>query len=146
MYMHRSFIKTQKWNPNYIYKHPIMLKTISWQSIMRWRPLEMSLSSFCVGHVLLRKGPVLKCGLYSQRDSFGENLNFHFPSSYPLVKASGLGIGTCIHFPHNTRIPSGLDLCKPILWLHMHMCIIHVVSRDLVSLVTSLPLGCYDLF
>lgn len=34
---------------------------------------EISLDSFCVGHVLLGMGLALKCGLYVQWDYIGEN-------------------------------------------------------------------------
>lgn len=42
---------------------------------MLWnkQPLTMSLSLFCVGYLVLYLGPVLMDGLYTWRDSFGDN-------------------------------------------------------------------------
>lgn len=66
------------------------------------------MSSFCVDHVLLGLGLVLRVGCLPSKRLLVKN-KLSFVSSYQLVIASGLRMGACIHFLFNV----GTTLSKP---------------------------------
>jgi hypothetical protein len=58
---------------------------------------KIPLSSFCISHLMLDIGALLKCGLYTQWES--TRGNFFFVSCCWLEVASMLGMGACLCFP-----------------------------------------------
>lgn len=102
--------------------------------------------SFCVSHLLSTQCQLLRMACVPS-ETVGENLFFPFLSSYQLEPASGLGLGTCIHFPSRCQDrllfrPStehAATLCE-FLRIPVLLCL-----RSFVFFVSSIPLA-YAIF
>lgn len=104
------------------------------------------MSLFCVGYLLLGTGPALKCGLYPQWDSIGENGCFPF-SSWKSVGDSFLvkeedscsrplpALGPCVAW--TCASPVLADSFCAFIWVSILFCL-----EDTVALVSLLPTGC----
>ena len=102
------------------------------------KPSKMPWSLLCVGHLLLGMEP----GLQLER-------TFSSVSGYQLEIVSGIGIGLVSTSPLSTGFPSGLDLCGLSAHCYSLCEFISAVAllclEDLVSLVSSIPSGSYNL-
>ena len=67
-------------------------------SIMKQNHPEISLSSFCLDHLLLGRGLSLRVVYIFSETSLEEN-NFSFANGYQLEIALGLGMGSYACFP-----------------------------------------------
>lgn len=87
----------------------------------------MLLSSFSVGHLF-------------HSETLLEKTKVFFASCYRLEIASGLGMGTCVHFsfkPCEFGTSTLVQACAHCLLLYDFMCVYYVGLEDIVFLVYS---------